>query len=219
MSEVRVVLLDLMDTLVRDPYHRMLANLPADMARRDLFRWKDQSAFQAFERGEIDEPEFFRRYYRTDTPEEWRARLPRPEKFKKELLRSVDFITGMDEVLRDVYQDPRTRVGLASNYSRWYHDILRLRPEIEPQTDYLFFSCELGVRKPDGGYYHKIFEGLRRDLPDLMPEHVLFLDDRETNVAGARAAGWQAALFGEGTNDPAGNSAAARADIERFLAG
>lgn len=213
MAGPRVVLLDLMDTLVRDPYHRMLANLPADLPRRDLFRWKDQSSFRAFERGEIDEPEFFKRYYRADTPEDWRARLPRPEKIKKELMRGVDFIAGMEAVLRELSAHPTARVGLASNYSRWYHEILRMRPEIETLADYLFFSCEIGARKPDREYYDRIFAGLRRDLPELTAERVLFFDDRQTNVDGALAAGWQAALFDQGPEGPA----AARAAIERFL--
>ena len=199
-----------MDTLVRDPYHRLLEILPSELQTRDFFRWKNQTAFQEFERGEIDEPEFFKRYYREDTPPEWRDRLWRPEKIKKELLRACGFIPGMDDLLREQHGRPDVKTGLASNYSRWYHDILKLRPEIEPLSDYVFISCELGIRKPDAGYYDTIFEGLRRDLPDLRPEEVFFLDDRQKNIEGARSRGWSGAVF-ESTQQ-------ARGELETWLA-
>ncbi len=199
-----------MDTLVRDPYHSLLSALPGDMTARDFMRWKDRDSFEQFERGEIDEPEFFRRYYRTDTPPEWRDRLQRPEKIKKELFRNpVHFLPGMEDLLKTLHARPGVRVGVASNYSRWYHAILRKRPEIEQFAHYLFFSCEVGHRKPDRAYYEAIHAGLRRDFPDLREDSLLFLDDREVNVAGAREAGWRAVLFRE--------AAAALPLIEQFL--
>lgn len=50
-----------------------------------------------------------------------------------------------------------------------------------------FFSCRLGVAKPEPAFFHRVRERF------LLPgESILFLDDRLENVEGARAAGWQA---------------------------
>ena len=53
-----------------------------------------------------------------------------------------------------------------------------------------FYSCELGVAKPDLEYFRKITR-----LTGIAPESMLFLDDREGNVAAAKTAGLQAVRF------------------------
>jgi putative hydrolase of the HAD superfamily len=53
-----------------------------------------------------------------------------------------------------------------------------------------FYSFELGVAKPDPGYFRAIVERL-----EVVPGEVLFVDDKETNVQGAREAGLVAELF------------------------
>lgn len=56
--------------------------------------------------------------------------------------------------------------------------------------DHEFYSCALGVAKPDPSYFRAIAERLA-----LPPEHLLFIDDHEPNVLAAREVGLQAALF------------------------
>ena len=51
-----------------------------------------------------------------------------------------------------------------------------------------FFSCRLGVAKPEPAFFHVVRERIR-----LPGESILFLDDKLENVEAARAAGWQAA--------------------------
>jgi HAD superfamily hydrolase (TIGR01509 family) len=58
--------------------------------------------------------------------------------------------------------------------------------------DEQFYSSELGLAKPDPAYFAAIVERL-----GVRPEDTLFLDDREDNVAGARAAGLAAEVFTE----------------------
>lgn len=53
-----------------------------------------------------------------------------------------------------------------------------------------FYSCHLGVAKPDPAYFRVIIETLT-----LGPGQMLFLDDKEDNVQAARAAGLRAAVF------------------------
>jgi len=53
-----------------------------------------------------------------------------------------------------------------------------------------FYSCHLGVKKPDPAYFRAVLGVLDR------PAHeILFLDDCETNVAAARDVGLRAARF------------------------
>ncbi len=59
----------------------------------------------------------------------------------------------------------------------------------------LFFSAELGVRKPDPESFRRV----TREL-DTAPANILFVDDAAANVEAARAAGWRAALFNEGAD-------------------
>jgi putative hydrolase of the HAD superfamily len=50
-----------------------------------------------------------------------------------------------------------------------------------------FFSCRLGVAKPEAEFFHLVQSRL-----GIPPAAILFLDDKPENVEGARAAGWQA---------------------------
>ena len=47
-----------------------------------------------------------------------------------------------------------------------------------------FYSCRLGSMKPDTGYFYSILESL-----PIPPERLLFIDDRERNVAAAKSVG------------------------------
>jgi putative hydrolase of the HAD superfamily len=53
-----------------------------------------------------------------------------------------------------------------------------------------FYSCRLGVMKPDVAYFHKILSAI-----DVPAENVLFVDDTGANVASAREAGLHAVQF------------------------
>ena len=52
--------------------------------------------------------------------------------------------------------------------------------------DHAFYSCAIGFTKPDPRFFRTVLERLR-----LPPYHVLFIDDREENVAAARACGME----------------------------
>jgi putative hydrolase of the HAD superfamily len=56
--------------------------------------------------------------------------------------------------------------------------------------DGLFFSCDLGARKPQPAYYAAVTSRLAHP-----PGELLFFDDVPAFVEGARAAGWTAELF------------------------
>jgi putative hydrolase of the HAD superfamily len=56
--------------------------------------------------------------------------------------------------------------------------------------DCLFFSCELGCRKPDHAYYERI-----TGILALGGSDILFWDDSPSAVEGARACGWNAEVY------------------------
>ena len=57
----------------------------------------------------------------------------------------------------------------------------------EQITDVIFYSHEIGLRKPDPEVYGLVTERL-----DVAPGEIVFLDDVPQAVAAARAAGWHA---------------------------
>lgn len=65
------------------------------------------------------------------------------------------------------------------------HDIRK--SEWESFFDTVYYSHELGMRKPDHEIYHKIVE-----LENLVPSETIFIDDTIENVSAAIECGWHA---------------------------
>ena len=53
-----------------------------------------------------------------------------------------------------------------------------------------FISGHMGLIKPDPAIYAAVEAGC-----DVAPEHLIFADDRDDNIAAAKARGWQTHLF------------------------
>jgi len=85
------------------------------------------------------------------------------------------------------------RCALATNQQRHRAEHMRGPLGYDRVFDHSFYSCDLGVAKPDTRY----FEAITRTLK-LEPERLLFLDDHEHNVDGARETGLHAARFVHG---------------------
>ena len=75
-----------------------------------------------------------------------------------------------------------------SNTNKSHHAAWRAAyPRIEQTFDHVFASSDIGLRKPE----RAAFEHVCREI-GLPPQALLFFDDLEENVAGARACGLQA---------------------------
>lgn len=207
------IIFDLMDTLIVDPYHRALPRL---MNEDDLERWRqfrNPEAFFDFESGFISEHAYVKSFYK----EEYRSQaadLPGPLKMKKEMMKAVGYRPGMKAMLDLIsglqkgwqseavvdspvsgsnrYEHLSTDFGLAiaSNYGIWYHEVLARLPGIADYFDALFFSCEMGKRKPDAAFFsmieRSIMEFSGRDCEPV----ILFFDDRSDNLQAAEKHGW-----------------------------
>lgn len=82
------------------------------------------------------------------------------------------------------------RTGILSNLGDALEVGVRERCPWLNAFHHLTFSHRLRTAKPDPAIYRHAATGL-----DLPPAHILFIDDREDNIAGALAAGMQAIRY------------------------
>jgi glucose-1-phosphatase len=92
-----------------------------------------------------------------------------------------------------------------SNTNPWHAEYLEERYAWMNLFSQRFYSCDLGVRKPDPRIYQ-----IATARAGVEPEHALFIDDRLENVQGAQAIGMQTIL--------ASNPEQLREDVHRRVA-
>jgi putative hydrolase of the HAD superfamily len=81
---------------------------------------------------------------------------------------------------------------LASNQEKHRAEYIRTQMGFSEIFDRLFFSCELGCKKPDRAYYKHIVDTLGLEGSDI-----LFWDDSSSAVEVARACGWSAEVYSD----------------------
>jgi putative hydrolase of the HAD superfamily len=79
---------------------------------------------------------------------------------------------------------------VGTNQERNRANFMRLEMGLQTDTDGVFASCDLGARKPDRIFFDRLAERL-----NLEPASLLLIDDSHENMAGARAAEWNAEHF------------------------
>jgi putative hydrolase of the HAD superfamily len=82
------------------------------------------------------------------------------------------------------------RLGILSNMGDGVLEYIKPRFSWLSQFDWLTWSCELGVVKPDPAIYLHTVKKL-----NVSPERALFIDNLQKNITGAEAVGLHAALF------------------------
>ena len=100
-------------------------------------------------------------------------------------------IPGLIAKIQDLRQ-AGFRCCLTTNQE--YHRAEYMKKEMGFQSlfDNLFFSCEMGTKKPQKDYYQTI-----ESLLQLPGEDILFWDDSVHHVKAARACGWQAEIYSD----------------------
>ena len=171
-----------MGTLVADPY-REAVRAATGLELEDVHVVKNPDAWPAFELAAIDEAEFARRFF---------ARPGNGHTFDLEAFHAVrragyGFLPGMEDLLEAT--EGLCERYIASNYPVWVEEIAE-RFALHERTDGVYASCHLGARKPDPSFYARLLERIGR-----RPQDCLFVDDREDNCEGARAAGMRAHRF------------------------
>ncbi len=102
-----------------------------------------------------------------------------------------DPIVEMESVVHDV-RESGCKLGILSNTcnAHWRWLMRASYPSLGGRFDVVVLSYEEGVMKP----HAKIYE-LAELKAAVLPEQILFFDDREENVQAAKDAGWDAHLF------------------------
>ena len=82
---------------------------------------------------------------------------------------------------------PHYNMALLSNTNFFHREVFEPQcAHIFQHLDRLFFSCEMGMRKPDAEIYLKVLADM-----DWKAEETLFIDDTRSNIEAAKALGIQ----------------------------
>lgn len=175
-----LLLLDVMDTLVRDPFRDAM---PAffEMSFEQMLADKHPDAWVRFERGEIAEREFLESFFADRRPFDHEA-------FRAHIRAAYRWMPDVPELLEELTA-AGAELHVLSNYPVWYR-LIEERLGVSRFVRWTFVSCETGVRKPEA----EAFLGAARHL-ETAPGRCLFVDDRERNVEAARAVGMAAERF------------------------
>ena len=175
---IRAIAFDVMDTLLHDPFREAL-EAATGRPLEELFAIRDASAYPAFERGELDEADYWAAYARVGIEVD-------PAAFHRVRRAGTHWLPGMRELLTEL-EGVVTR-ATASNYPHWIDELAQTH--LDGNVEHILASCHLGVRKPDPGFFERLLERIGHG-----PDHVLFLDDRPSNVEAAASFGLRAHRF------------------------
>lgn len=177
---IRAIAFDVMDTLVVDQYRNALL-AATGLTFTELVAKRPAGVYAAFECGLISEDEYWQRFRDAGIPCD-------PEAFHQVRHDGTRWIDGMAELLDDL-AGKVLRVT-ASNYPVWIDELAR--GILASRLDRVVASYQLGVRKPDPAFYTKLLHNA-----GLNPDQVLFVDDREENVASAQELGIRSHHFSD----------------------
>lgn len=179
-SQTPILLLDIMGTVVHDPF---FVEVPRffGMELRDILRAKHPTAWVRFERDEIDETTMLSEFFSDGRSFDGAG-------LKRAMGEAYRFLDGMEPLLQELH-GAGVPMHALSNYPRWY-GMIEDRLRLSRFMSWKFVSCHTGVRKPDAEAYL----GPVRDL-GVEPGRCLFVDDRQGNVDGAHAVGMPALRF------------------------
>ncbi|CAH1446528.1 unnamed protein product [Lactuca virosa] len=169
-----VLLFDIMDTIVRDPFYH---DIPAffGMSMKELLDCKHPTAWIEFEKGLIDEMELERIFFKD-------GRQFDLEGLKSCVSQGYSYIEGVEELLSTL-KDNGYEMHAFTNYPIWYK-MIEDKLKISSYLSWTFCSCIMGKRKPDPLFYSEVIKYL-----DTEPHNCVFIDDRMKNVEAAKEAG------------------------------
>jgi len=151
---------------------------------------RHEKVMSAWERGEID----LGRYLDEAVFHEPRS-FSRDEFFAFMIAQSQLLPDGAMRVLKELSQSHRCLIGALNNEARETNECRFRRFGLRQYFKIALSSCYVGLRKPQPAMYRRAL-----DILGCAPQRVLFIDDREENVAGGAEAGMKAIQF---TGEPA----------------
>jgi FMN hydrolase / 5-amino-6-(5-phospho-D-ribitylamino)uracil phosphatase len=177
-SPVRAIAFDVMDTLLSDPYRDAL-RAATGLSLGELAERRRPGLWPAFERGELDEEQYWAAFEADGIPCD-------PAAFHRVRRAGTRWLPGMERLLADL--SGVVRRVTASNYPVWIEEVATVH--LRHRLDEIVASCHLGARKPEPDFYARLLERLGLPASD-----VLFVDDRAHNVDSALELGIAAHRF------------------------
>ena len=175
MRQIQVILFDVMETLVTEPFWGALPRF-FGTSREDLLSQLHPTSWVDFEKGLISESEYWELFFEDRRPVDAVG-------VRACLTDAYDWLDGMEAVLAAL-QSNGCPMHALSNYPVWY-ELIEQKLRLSRYLEWTFVSCLTGVRKPDPQAYL----GAARHL-GVAPQDCLFVDDRAVNVDAARRWGW-----------------------------
>src|SRR5438105_9529892 len=153
------------------------------------FQYRHEETVGAFESGQISLDEYL------DVTVFWRHRDFSRDDFKKFMFGlstpSADSLDVVRRLRQNIRGRPtRVRMATLNNESRELNEYRIRHFGLCELFDVFFSSCWLGVRKPTRQIYERVLGMTQAD-----PSSSVFVDDREQNLAPARALGMQTIHF------------------------
>jgi putative hydrolase of the HAD superfamily len=105
-------------------------------------------------------------------------------------VQSIPLPNGGLSILQELAASGKWMLGCLNNEAREPNDYRFKRYGLRDAFDVALSSCYVGLRKPHAPIYRRALDILGRPA-----ERILFIDDRQENVAGAEAAGMKALRF------------------------
>ncbi len=179
-TAMAVLLFDVMDTLVWDPFRLLPGHFRLSFA--ELMAQKHPTAWVRFERGELVHADFCREFFLD-------GRTVDGDALRELLSDNYRYLPGIPELLEELARAGH-ELHAFSNYPEWYRWI-EDKLELSRYLSWSFVSCQTGFRKPDPRAYAHAIRALRpRELSELW-----FIDDRTQNVEAAVQAGLNGIRF------------------------
>ena len=176
----RVLLLDVLDTLVVDPFFKgMHSDVFGFESMDEFFAAKDNQAYLDFETGAMTEAECFDRYFLD-------GRAVDVPALRAYLRRKYKFVPKIEPLLAELQALPAVELHVLSNYGPWW-TLIEEELALSRYVPWTFVSCETGARKPERAAFQ-----IALDRLGVAPDEVVFVDDSQTNVDAAAALGMRA---------------------------
>ncbi|XP_043718621.1 flavin mononucleotide hydrolase 1, chloroplatic [Telopea speciosissima] len=169
-SKLPILLFDVMDTIVRDPFYEDVPGF-FRMTLKELIECKHPTAWIEFEEGRINEMELAGKFFKD-------GRSFDMEGLKECMRRGYSYIDGVEELLRSLKKN-NYEIHAFTNYPIWY-TMIEDKLNISTYLSWTFCSCVTGKRKPAADFY---WEALRH--LEVEPASCVFIDDRMANVEAA----------------------------------
>jgi len=178
--EAPVLCVDVMDTLVVDPFHEELPGF-FGLDLEGYLAAKEPGTWEAFETARLSEERFAATMFRDRRPVDVDA-------LRAFLARTYRWVDGMQELLHELSSDG-IEIHAMSNYPVWYH-LIEEELGLSRYLQWTFVSWDQGLRKPDRRAYARLQSAVGHP-----PSRLVLVDDQERNVEGALGAGWRGIRF------------------------